>query len=79
MKRESFRASRGMVENEIQTRIKSNNLLKRQNCFAREGGGDWIQTRNKSRERYNGSSSFSNNWMKCQSFRASRGRGETEK
>ena len=38
---------------------------------------NWIQTRIKSRERYNESSPFCNNVMKCQKFRALQGRGET--
>ena len=38
-------------------------------------GGNLIQTRIKSRERYNESSCFSNDLMKRKSFRASRGRG----
>ena len=42
------------------------------------GGGDWIQTRIKSRERYNESCSFSNDLMKGKSFRASRERGGGE-
>ena len=42
--------------------------------FAREGG-TWIQTRIKSRELYNESSSFSNDLMTRKSFRALRGRG----
>ena len=37
--------------------------------------GNLIQTRIKSRERYNASSSFPNNLMKRQSFRASLERG----
>ena len=40
----------------------------------RAGGGDCTQTRT----RYNESSSFSNNLMKRESFRASRGMGENE-
>ena len=42
--------------------------------FAREGGGNCTQTRT----RYNESSSFSNNLMKRESFRASREMGENE-
>ena len=64
----------------------SNNLMKRQSFRASlergGGGGNGIQTRIKSRERFNGtmkmneSSSFSINLMKSESFRASRGRRE---
>ena len=40
-----------------------------------EEGTRMIQTRIKSHEQYNESPSFSNNLIKCQSFRASRDRG----
>ena len=86
MKRHSFRALRGGGKGIwIQTRTRytesSSSLIIQWNLEAsalRVGeGGKRNQTRIKSRKQYNESSSFSNDVMKRQNFRASRGRGET--
>ena len=86
MKRQSFRASHGKGgETEFRQGLRvengTTNLLSliislnyersKVPRFAREGE-NWIQTRNKSREWYNESSSFSKKFMKHQSFCASR-------
>ena len=49
--------------------------MKRQNFRASPGGVNRIQTKIKSRARFNKSSTFSNNLMKRQNFRAGGGGG----
>ena len=91
LKASALRAGRGggpefgrglRVENCTTNRLLSNDLMKRKSFRAsrgrRGGGGNWIQTRIKSRERYNESSSFSHDlWnLKASALRAGGGGGD---
>ena len=72
MKRESFRAMRGMGENEYRQGLRVIIYWNIKASALRTVGGKL----NSWRTRYNKSSSFSNNVIKCENFHASRRNGQ---